>query len=338
MRVLVTGGTGFIGSHTASALLARGHAVRLLVRDVEKLRRVFGGREAELPEHVLGDVSDRDAVSRALAGCDAAVHAAALVSLQKSRAAEVLEINARGVANVVEGAVAAGLRSVVYVSSAAALFHPGAPRIEPDASVADLRSAYGRSKAAAERAVRGLQERGAPVHVSYPAAVIGPDDPGLSESNHALRTFVKDCVLLTSGGFPAVDVRDVADVHARLVERDDSPSRFLLGGHFLDWHEVADLCDAVTGCRVRRIPIPGSLVRALGSLGDLVKRVIDFDFPLTREAMEFATLLTPIDSARTVRELGVEFRPARDTCADALRWMAAAGLVNHRCVGRLAPA
>jgi nucleoside-diphosphate-sugar epimerase len=307
------------------------------VRDRAKLRRVFEPHGRGLPDHVLGDVADADAVRAALAGCDAVVHAAALVSLERRRASEVLETCARGVENVVAGAVAAGLGPVVYVSSATAIFHPGAPRIEPDSGIAPARSAYGRSKAAAERAVRALQERGAPVHVSYPAAVIGPDDPGLSESNHALRTFVKDCVFLTSGGFPAVDVRDVARVHARLVERGGEPSRCLVGGRFLTWAEVADLCDEVTGGRVRRIPIPGRLVRAMGRVGDAVKRFVDFDFPLTREAMEFATLLTPIETSQTLRELDVAFRPVRETFADALRWMAAAGRVDPRRVGLLAP-
>jgi nucleoside-diphosphate-sugar epimerase len=102
MRVLVTGGTGFIGCHTVAALANRGHDVRLLVRDPDRIDRALGPLGIERVDHVVGDVTDAEAVERAVAGRDAVVHAAALFTLDRRRDAEVMEINVRG-AEVVLG-------------------------------------------------------------------------------------------------------------------------------------------------------------------------------------------------------------------------------------------
>jgi nucleoside-diphosphate-sugar epimerase len=339
MKVLVTGGTGFAGSHTVRALRAAGHDVRLLVRDPAKARRVFEPHGLEMSDVALGDVTEESAVAAALAGCDGVVHAAALVDLRASAARRVLETNARGVRHVVGGAARRGVPSVVYVSSLSIFFTPGGPPVTPELPVAPGTTAYARSKAEAELYVRGLQEAGAPIRIGYPAGIIGPDDPGLSDANHAVYTFFRDTGVVTSGGFQVVDVRDVAALHARLVELPagaEPPWRYPAAGPMLAWAEVYALLDAITGTRVRRIRVPGAVLRAAGTLGDLVKRVHDFNFPLTRASMEFATRWPGADASRTTRELGLRFRPPEESYRDTLRWMLRAGHLSARQVGRLA--
>ncbi|MDJ0869202.1 MAG: NAD-dependent epimerase/dehydratase family protein [Myxococcota bacterium] len=325
MRVLVTGATGFIGSHTTRALLAGGHAVRILARNPAKVEAVFGPARAGLDDVVPGDVTDEACVAKALEGCDAVVHTAALVAMEASRASEIDATNLRGVQLVVGGAHRRGVPAIVYVSSASALFHGGDRPIRPDDAVAAAVDAYGRSKADAEAYVRRLQDAGAPILTTYPTGVVGPDDPGLSEANHAVRTFIGTCVILTSSGFQFVDVRDLAEVHRRLIEGDHGAGRYGAGGPFLPWAELADLLDRLTGRPVRRVPVPGRLLRALGRVGDLAKRVQSFDFPLTGEGMQYASLWPGVDSSRTEQELEFRFRGAEETLRDALRWMAHAG-------------
>jgi hypothetical protein len=105
----------------------------------------------------------------------------------------------------------------------------------------------------------------------------------------------------------------------------------------LSWPDTYRLLDEVSGTRLRRFPIPGPLFRALGSIGDFVKKhIYDFNFPLTRDAMDFATQWPGCDGSKTTEELGIEFRSARETYADTLRWMYQAGHLEARHVGRLA--
>ena len=336
MKVLVTGGTGFTGSHTVRALVAAGHEVRLLVRDARKVRRVFEPHGLVLSDLVVGDMTDPAAVEKALAGCDGVVHSAALVDLRRASARLVEDTNARGVELVVGGAVERGLPRIVYVSSLSVFFVPGGPPVSPELPIAHATTAYARSKAQAEVYVRQLQARGASVRISYPAGIVGPDDPGMSDANHAVYSWFKDTGVVTSSGFQPVDVRDVAALHVKLLELPAGAHRYAAAAEMLPWGEIYPLLDRITGRRVRRFAVPGWLMRAAGSVGDVVKRVYDFNFPLTRDSMEFATQWPGADTARTTRELGVAFRPIEETYRDTLAWMYRAGHLTAAHVGRLA--
>ena len=106
----------------------------------------------------------------------------------------------------------------------------------------------------------------------------------------------------------------------------------------LSYREIFALLDDLTGHHVRRFAVPGWLLRAAGSVGDVVKRVYDFDFPLTRDSMEFMTRWPGANAERTTRELGLNFRDVADTYRDTLVWMHSAGHLTAAQVGRLAPA
>ena len=336
MRVLVTGGTGFTGSHTVCALIAAGHQVRLLVRDAAKVRRVFESRGFVPDDVTVGDMTDADAVDHALTGCDGVVHAAALVDLRRSMARAVEDTNARGVELVIGGAAKRGLPSIVYVSSLGVFFVPGGPPLTPELPIAPGTTAYARSKARAEQYVRRLQEDGAPIRICYPAGIMGPDDPGLSAVSNGLVSFMRDIFVITSGGVQIVDVRDLAALHVKLLELPGGAHRYAASAQMRSWPDQYRLCCDLTGRRIRRIVVPGMLLRAAGSAGDVVKRVHDFDFPLTRDTMEFSTRWPGADAGRTTRELGLTFRDVADTYRDTLTWMHHAGHLTAAQVGNLA--
>jgi dihydroflavonol-4-reductase len=350
VRVLVTGATGFVGSHTARALIAAGHRVRVLARSREKAEAVFGAAAGQPDEVVVGDMTDEGAVAKALAGCEAAVHAAAHVSLRSEDRAQTARANLRGAALVVGGAVRAGLAPVVYVSSTAALFRPAsafsrvfaAPRelapspIGPDAPVARAATPYARSKARPERYVRALQTQRAPIATTYPSAVIGPGDPGLSEAMRGLAMCVSEVTLITSTGQQFVDVRDVAELHRRLIEREPRPARYVAAARFLPWAEFADVLGEEAGLRVRRVEAPGELLRALGTLGDVLRRWLPIDERITGEAVRFATRWPQFDARRTERELGIAFRDPRESIRDALRALVAGGHLDAKLAPRAA--
>lgn len=330
MTVLVTGGTGFIGSHIAAHLRRAGRDVRLLVRDPSKLQRVPMLR-GEPIEAVIGDVTDRESVERALVGCSAVIHAAAHVSLAEREAARAQAVNVGGTRLVVGGAAARDLMTV-YVSSVS-VFGFGQRTISTDTPLTRGGGSYTRSKVSAEEIVRELQNHGARVAVVYPSGVLGPDAPDVTSTHQGLLSWVRTPPKTTSGT-SIVDVRDVGLAVERALEA--TPGRWMLGGTFLPYDELRAVIARVTGVTRPAVPMPAPALRLAGRAGDLVKRVVPFDFPLTHEAMSIATQACPYDSDATCRDLDLQWRPVDVTLADSIRWLSAEGHLSARLAGTLA--
>lgn len=283
---------------------------------------------------MTGDATDPNAVAAALDGVDAVVHCAAVVATEARRAREILETNVRLVELVVGGAADRGIGRIVYISSVLALFAPGSP-IDEHSRLSVARSAYAQSKAASEELVRTLQDQGAPICTLYPPATIGPDDPALSEANHAIRSFLTQLMLNTSTGVEVVDVRDIAALIAAFVSSGQS-GRHVVSGRYLPWPDTIALLEDLTGRRVRRVRVNGELLRALGRVGDLVNNVVSFDFPLSREAMQYMTQWPGTVASPAIAAAGITFRDSRDTYADTIRWLYCAHHIIQKQAGKVA--
>ena len=325
MRILVTGGTGFIGSHSVSALLEEGHTLRLLARTPARVAPALAplGIATDRVEIVQADITDAAGVGRALDGCEAVLHGAGAVGIGRSSQG-IYDINVDGVRNVIGQAAELGLDPIVYTSSIAAMYPPTTAKTTVDDPVTSLKTDYGRSKAEGERFARELQSQGVPVITVYPAGVHGPHDPGFGEGSKGLRDRIKYGWPLSAGGMPLVDVRDVADAIAAVFRKGPGlgPRRYMLGGHFLPWAAEAALCEKILGRRVRKIVAPPPLLRGVGHLVDLLQWLIpSFEDPLTHEAAVILTRAVPCDSDSTLRDLEIAFRPAETTLAESARWL-----------------
>jgi len=136
MKVLVTGATGFVGSHVVKKLVDHGHDVRLLVRNYDKAKRHFELRSVLVSDIVVGDIADRDFVSRILIDCDAVVHAAAVTPMQNVSEQELFKTNVEGVKAVVGSACEQCIQHIVYVSSVTAIFQPNQSSLNGDTPIA----------------------------------------------------------------------------------------------------------------------------------------------------------------------------------------------------------
>jgi nucleoside-diphosphate-sugar epimerase len=339
MKVFATGATGFVGAHTVLALLAAGHETRLLVRDEPRARHWFESHGQHIERCVTVDIRDQAAVQRAIVGCDAVFHAAAAVSLDPRKARETYDTNVGATKAVLGAAHALGIANLVYVSSVAALFHPGAPRVDESTPLADVSEAYSRSKRDSEEYVRELQHS-VPVQITYPVAVVGPDDPKLSAANRALATFVGQMLPRSTTGFQCVDVRDLAQAHRWLLEhpptRDVADARYIVGGHFYPWDELRRRLEALLGRRIFSPRVSPRLLRAIGTTADCAKKLVPFDTQISAESMAINTLWPPADSSRFVAKSGLRFRPGDETFGDTIRWMVEAGHIAVKKAGRLA--
>ncbi len=322
MRVLLTGATGLVGSHTAAALARDDFALRVLVRDPARLERALAPLGVKEPEVVCGDVTDPGVLAAALTGCDAVVHAAALFTLDRRRAAEITRTNVSGTRNVLGAAARLGLDPIVHVSSIAALFPPDGALLTTATSVKQPRDPYAASKADAERIARQLQDDGAPVVIVYPGQIWGPHDPTFGDGIRATLGYLRAGLFpWTPGGFPMIDARDLAAILRAALAPGRGPRRYMAGGPFVTPRTLADAFERVTGRRVRTPRVPGALMRGVGRIGDW-SRHLGFSHGLTREAMVTLTRGVPCDDAPTLAELGTSLRPLDETLRDTLGWLA----------------
>jgi dihydroflavonol-4-reductase len=326
VKVLVTGGTGFVGAHSVAALVSRGHQVRLLVRSRDQVARSLSPLGVADVEAVVGDVTKPPSVDEALAGCDAVLHAAGVYSVDPRSASRIRETNVRATEIVLGAAVRMGLDPIVHVSSYVALLPPE-PRgavLTPDSPVGRPDGTYSRSKAESDQIARRHQDQGAPVVITYPGGVIGPDDPYLGDSNRAIAEFAKSGLAMR-GGAPYVDVRDVAAVHAAVMEPGRGPRRFMIAGHYIALPDLIAMLQQITGRHARIVAMPAGAALAAGRLADLMQRLLPGRVPVNHEGIWVASLQPHCDDSRTTSELGVTPRDLKVTLTDTVQWLADQG-------------
>jgi dihydroflavonol-4-reductase len=330
MRVLITGGTGFVGSHTVAAVTRAGHDVRLLVRRPERAGAALAPLGIEVQDLVTGDVLDPQSVRAAVTGCDAMINAAAVYSLDPRQAGQALETNVRGTEIVLDAAVRAGLNPIIHVSSYAALL-PSREVITPDSPIGAGGPAYPRSKAQSDLIARGYQSDGAPVVISYPGAVAGPHDPYFGDTAFTLAMILRDRVpFALPGGWPVADVRYVADAHAAMLEPGRGPRRYFLGGHYTTWRDLYAALRRLTGRRLPAVPTPGALARASGRAMDALQRLTPARVPFGYQGPWIITRCAGTDDTATRADLGIEPPPLEQTLADTVDWMVQAGHLPAR--------
>ena len=260
MKVLLTGGSGFLGSYVAEQLDGLGHTVRALVRPksdksvLSKLTHV---------EFAAGSVEDRGSLDQAVRGVDAVVHVAGLVKARRPE--EFFETNAGGTRNLLAACLehAPGLQRFVYVSSLAAVGPSPDGKPVPDDAECKPVTHYGRSKLEAERAVLELRER-LPVTVIRPPLIYGPRD----RETLAFFTSVKNGVLpLLGDGRNTLSVIYGADcaaaiVAAALSKGPSGRAYFVEDGTVLVWREALAEVEKALGKRAFvRVGLPLGVVK-----------------------------------------------------------------------------
>jgi dihydroflavonol-4-reductase len=329
MKVMITGGTGFVGAWTAKAVQDAGHQVRFLVRKPERLETSAVQIGCDISDYVVGDIADAESVAAALDGCDAVIHCAAMVSTDPAMADEMLRTNLEGARYVLGGAAKAGLDPIIHVSSFTALFKPGLEVLHADLPVVGGSDGYGKSKAVVEAYARGLQDGGAPVDITYPGMVLGPPaGDQFGEAAEGVEASLKmRGVPGRSAGWIVIDVRDLAALHVALLEPGKGARRYMAGGRRVTVNELAEMIGKAGDRGLLVVPVPDVALRTVGRVFDVIGDQLPFETPINSAAMQYYTQMPASDDEPATRELGIVQRDPAETIADTVEGL--------RKVGRL---
>ena len=336
MLVTVTGGTGFVGSHSVAALVAAGHRVRLLVRDPAAVGRALDplGVSGASVDVVVGGVTQEIAVARAVRGADAVLHAASVYSFDSRRREEIRATNAHGTEIVLNAARRAWVDPIVHVSSVVALYPAAGRVIRIDSPVGRPHDAYMASKAEAEVIARRHQDDGAPVVISYPPALLGPHDPRLGDQTSRLRDLLRGLMpMWPLGGFPVGDVRDTALMHAALVTSSARyPYRHFGPNRYVTTRAFISTVREVTGRMLPTAFLPAAAMLPVGLLADRIQRFVPWHLVVEHGAIYTCACATRVDEEAGAAH-GIRPRPLSETFADTIGWLHRYGQLSARQAG-----
>ena len=303
-RILVTGGSGFIGQHLVSELVGRGRQVRVL--DVRLPTRPMAA-----VDYVEGSVLDRARVQEALADIDEVYHLAAHPGMWKRDRAEFHAINFQGTENVLAAARRCGIGRFLHCSTESILFRstePGSvPAEDARLSVGEMPGPYTRSKMLADQLALDAAASGFPVIVGCPTMPIGTHDHNTTPPTQMLRHFLGGGWLRLYLDFIVnlVDVRDVALGLILAMEKGRIGNRYVLGGDSLPLGHVLSLMAAISGRRKLFVPIPGRIAEQAASVIEFNANYVTRRTPAaTVEGVRIARRASALSIEKAKRELG----------------------------------
>jgi len=316
MRILVTGATGFLGSHVVHALESRGY-------EVVRFARTLGG-----------DVLDAKSVGEAAAGCRAVLHCAGRVSRKPEDAEVLYDLHVRGTKTVLDACAEAGVaRAVVASTSGTVAVSDGPDHVgrEDDAAPIGIvsRWPYYRAKLFAERAALERNRPGFEVVSVNPSLLLGPGDERGS-STEDIRNFLEGVVpAVPAGGLSFVDARDAAEAMALAFETGRAGERYLVGACNLTVRDFFARLSRISGVPAPWLPMPRSReiarigARAMERLASRIGIAPRVDAP----SVEMAQCFWYLDATKAERELGWRARDPNVTLHDTVEDLRARGVV-----------
>ena len=312
-RTLVTGATGFIGSHVTSLLVARGDEVVATVRERSN-RESLAGLDVV---GVRADVLDRRSIRRAMRGVNRVFHIAGTTDLLTTRARS-FSIHVEGTRIVLEEALRAGVERAVYTSSVAAIgpAKPGESADERNAWEGGRYAiAYLDAKHEAEIAALRLVARGLPLVIVNPAHVLGAGDPGRSSTALVRRFMRRQIPAYVDGTLNVVGVDDVARGHLLADERGTVGERYILGNrNFTMDRLLADL-GRLSGVEPPAVKLPLPVAMTIAGAARRVTAAV----PSPTE-IRLASLNWSFVNRKAKRELGWTTSPHEDCLEETIAY------------------
>ncbi len=337
-RVLVTGASGFIGAAVTRQLVAREQEVVALVEPGADTRNLddFDVKQ------VVGDLRSAESVQKAVSGCRAVFHVAALYRFWARDPDAFYDINVGGTRNVLGAAAEAGVERMVYTSTVGTLGleHVSGGGSADERSFPDVRHLYGsykRSKYVAEHEVLRAIAEGLPASLVLPTFPLGPGDRAPTPTGKLVLDFLNGRIPgYVNTVLNVAHVDDVAAGHVLALERGRTGRSYILGGENLTLQGLLNELASITGLPEPRFKVPRSLSLAVAAASEAVEgRLLRRHPSIPLEAARMSTSQMAFDVSRARRELGYDPRPASNALVESARWFVDTGLVGDRRLSRI---
>ncbi|MGM9997855.1 MAG: hopanoid-associated sugar epimerase [Candidatus Bruticola sp.] len=328
MCVLVTGGTGFVGSHLVRCLLDRGRKVRALVRPSSNLANLKG---LDI-EYVQGDLRDADSLKAAVKGCRLVFHCAADYRLWAENVNELYQSNVQGTENLLIACREGGVERTVVTSSVAAVGLPknGGPGNEDEpVCLEDMIGHYKRSKFLAEQVALKAAAQGQNIVIVNPSTPIGDRDIKPTDTGRIITRFLNGAMpAYVNTGLNLVDVQDVCQGHILAAQKGKSGERYILGGWDMTLQQILLELSDISGLKAPVVELPLWFAYAVGAVDTFICSRLHKvpDVPL--EGVKMARKLMYFSWQKARRELGYEPKPIRPALERAVKWFADNGYVK----------
>ncbi|HYL96076.1 MAG TPA: hopanoid-associated sugar epimerase [Terriglobales bacterium] len=328
MKALVTGATGFVGSHVARCLADQGAQLRLLVRPTS----LTANLEGIAGERVTGDLREPESLRKAVEGCEAVFHVAADYRLWTREPQEMYRSNVEGTRNILQAAQEAGVRRVVYTSSVATMGFTSNGHLADENSpvgLGDMIGHYKKSKFQAEQVALQAGRAGVDVVVVNPTTPVGERDIKPTPTGRIIVDFLKrKFPAYVDTGLNLVDVAEVARGHVAALEKGRRGERYILGGENLTLKQILDKLAAITGLSSPRVKLPYAVAMASGVVDTAVTGLLLRREPrVTLDAVRMGRKKMFVSSAKAERALGWKIVPVDDALRRAVNWFREQGYI-----------
>jgi len=320
-KLLITGGTGFLGVHLVRQLLDVGEKdLRAMASSVPEWMKDAG------VEAVEGSVTNADDVANAVRGVSAIFHLAGKVSRDNNDAAEMNRIHVQGTRLLCEAAKESGVSTLVLASSS------GTIAVSEDEQIRDetfpppveiiSRWAYYASKYYQERtAIENFDGAGRRLVIMNPTLLLGPDDERLSSTKPVLDFLGRKIPYTPSGGVSFVDARDAAAAFITALEKGKHQEKYLLGAANMTFRDFFARLERLSGISAPALKVPKKLAMAGSSFIDSVFRNWGKASPIQPKEVEQAEYFWYFDSSKAREELGFSPRDPQETLQDTIKYL-----------------